>query len=45
MSGRGKDAPKSWTLNFTGVEFKRPYDGVAKQDDVRAGDLRERHPG
>lgn len=45
MSGEGKDAMESWTLNFTGVEFKRPKDGEAKQDDVRAWDLRERYPG
>jgi type VI protein secretion system component Hcp len=44
-SGEGKDAMESWTLNFTGVEFKRPKDGEAKQDDVGAWDLGERHPG
>jgi type VI protein secretion system component Hcp len=44
-SGAGKDAMESWTLNFTGVEFKRPKDGEAKQDDVSAWDLGERHPG
>ena len=45
MSGEGKDAMESWTLNFTGVEFKRPKDDEAKQDDVRAWDLGERYPG
>ena len=42
VSGEGKDAMESWTLNFTGVEFKRPKDDDAKQDDTRAWDLGER---
>ena len=44
-SGEGKDAMESWTLNFTGVEFKKPKDGEDKQVDVRAWDLGERYPG
>ena len=45
MSGEGKDAIESWTLNFTGIEFKKPKDDDAKQDDGGAWDLRERYPG
>lgn len=51
MSGEGKDATESWTLNFTGVEFKRPKDGETKQDgetdrdDAGAWDLGGRYPG
>jgi type VI protein secretion system component Hcp len=45
MSGEGKDAMESWSLNFTAVEFKRPEDGEAKHDDVGAWDLGERYPG
>jgi len=45
MSGEGKDAMESWTLNFTGVEFKRPNEGEAKQDDISAWDLGGRYPG
>ena len=45
VSGGDKDAMESWTLNFTGVEFKKPKDGEDKQVDVRAWDLGERYPG
>jgi len=45
VSGEGKDAIESWTLNFTSVEFNKPKDGEPKQDDVGAWDLSERHPG
>lgn len=44
VSGEGKDALESWTLNFTGIEYKTPADGEAKQDDARAWDLAERRP-
>ena len=45
VSGDGKDAMESWTLNFTGIEFKKPKDGEAKETDGSAWDLGERYPG